>query len=56
MEASFGNILLVFTPIGAEGVFRTLLDTPNFSEAERMLTDADDARLRALLAGAEPWR
>lgn len=55
LEASFGNVLMVFTRIGADGAQRTLLDTANFSEAERLLADASEDRLRELLAGAEPW-
>jgi hypothetical protein len=56
MEASFGNVLLILTKIGAEGVLRAPLDAANFREAESWLAEADDARLRALLAAAEPWQ
>jgi hypothetical protein len=56
MEASFGNVLLVFSRIGDEGVLHTPLNAANFHEAETLLADADETRLRALLAEAKPWR
>lgn len=55
MEASFGNVLMVFSRIGAEDVFHTTLDSANFHEAEQWLAGADETRLRSLLAGAKPW-
>ena len=55
MEASFGNVLLVFTRIGAEGVLQCPLDSANFHEAERWLAEAGEERLGALLAAAEPF-
>lgn len=55
MEASFGNVLMIFTRIGGEGVLQRPLETANFHAAERLLADADEARLRELLAGAQPW-
>lgn len=55
MEASFGNVLLVFSRIGAQGVLHTTLDAANFHEAEDWLAGADEDRLRAMLAGAKPF-
>ena len=55
MDASFGNVLLVFTRIGADGVLGTPLEAANFHEAEDWLAEAGEARLRALLAEAKPW-
>lgn len=55
MEASFGNVLMVFTRIGEDGVLQRPLETANLHQAERLLADADEARLRELLAGAQPW-
>lgn len=55
MEASFGNVLLIFTRIGGEGVLQRPLETANMQEAQRLLADADEPRLRALLADAQPW-
>ena len=56
MEASFGNVVLVFTRIGTPGVLHTALDAANFHEAEAWLADAGEDRLLAMLAGAEPWQ
>lgn len=55
MEASFGNVLLVFTRIGAEGVLRAPLDVANFHQAEDWLAEAGEDRLREFLARATPW-
>lgn len=55
MEASFGNVLMIFSPIGAEGVMTRPLDAANLQEAERLLAGADEAALRRLLAEARPW-
>ena len=55
MEASFGNVLLIFSRIGGEGALHTPLDSANFHEAEQLLANADEARLRSLLAEAKPW-
>ncbi|MGH8155700.1 MAG: hypothetical protein ACREP0_10785 [Rhodanobacteraceae bacterium] len=55
MEASFGNVLLIFTRIGGEGVLQRPLETANMQEAQHLLADADESRLRALLADAQPW-
>ena len=55
LEASFGNVLLIFSRIGGEGVLHKTLETANFREAEQWLADSDDASLRASLAEAEPW-
>lgn len=55
LEASFGNVLVIFSRIGGEGVLHAPLDSANFHEAEQLLADADEARLRGLLANAKPW-
>ncbi|MGH8129145.1 MAG: hypothetical protein ACRETC_12455 [Gammaproteobacteria bacterium] len=55
MEASFGNVLMVFGRIGAEGVLHTTLDSANFHEAEQLLAGVGEERLRSLLAEAKPW-
>lgn len=55
MEASFGNVLMIFSRIGGEGVLHKPLDTANVSEAGQLLADADEATLRGLLAEAKPW-
>jgi len=55
MEASFGNVSLIFSRIGGEGVLHRTLDTANYCEAEQWLADSDEAALRASLAEAQPW-
>ena len=55
MEASFGNVLLVLSRIGAPDVFQTALDAANFHEAEAWLGEAGQDRLRAMLAKAKPF-
>lgn len=55
LEASFGNVMLVFSRIGGEGVLRKTLDTANYDEAQQWLAGADASALQALLAEAEPW-
>lgn len=55
MEASYGNILLIFSRTGADDIMQTTLQAAHLREAEQMLAAADEARLRTLLAGATPW-
>ncbi|HEX5952657.1 MAG TPA: hypothetical protein VFY94_05710 [Rhodanobacteraceae bacterium] len=55
LEASFGNVLLIFSRIGGDGALRKRLDADNYQEAEQWLAGSDEASLRALLAEAEPW-
>ena len=55
LEASFGNVLAIFSRIGGDGVLHAPLDSANLHEAEQLLADADEAKLRELLAGARAW-
>lgn len=55
LEASYGNIMLVFTRLGADDIRQTTMDAVHLREAEHMLTAADEARLRTLLSEASPW-
>lgn len=55
LEASFGNVLVIFSRIGGDGVLHAALDSANFHEAEQLLADASVTQLRGLLAGAKPW-
>ena len=55
LEASFGNVMLVFSRIGGAGVLQETLDTANYHEAEQWLAGSDDATLRTRLAEAKPW-
>lgn len=56
MEASFGNVLMIFSRIGDDGVLQKPLDAANYHEAEQLLADADESLLRNLLASARPWQ
>lgn len=55
MEASFGNVMMIFSRIGGEGALNKPLAAANFTEAEELLANADTATLRGLLAKARPW-
>lgn len=55
MEASFGNVLMIFSRIGGDGALHTPIHAANLNEAENLLADADEARLRKFLAQATPW-
>jgi hypothetical protein len=55
MEASFGNVLLVLSRIGAPDVLQAALDSANFHEAEDWLAAAGEDQLRTMLAEARPW-
>jgi len=55
LEASFGNVMLIFSRIGGEGVLQKMLDTANYREAEQWLAGSDEAALCAMLGEAKPW-
>lgn len=55
LDASFGNVRLVFARAG-DGVVRQLdLPAENLRLAEAELAEWDDTRLRRLLAESVPW-
>ena len=44
MEASFGNVIVVFSRIGDDGVLKRPLEkATSLNQAEQILADADDA-------------
>lgn len=55
LDASYGNIMLVFSPLKGDGIRQRLLAAENLSEGEAQLTALDDDGLRAMLAEADPW-
>lgn len=55
MEASYGNIMLIFSRNGIDDIRQTLLGAAHLREAENMLADADETALRKLLSEADPW-
>ena len=55
LEASFGNVMLIFSRLGASGVLHAALEAANFHEAEQWLAGANEGTLRNHLDKAEPW-
>lgn len=55
LEASFGNVLVIFSRIGGDGALHVPLHSANLHEAEQLLADADEAQLRTWLAEAKAW-
>ena len=55
LEASWGNVYLVFGLLQGSEIRRKLLAAEHLAEAEIGMVNATAARLRALLAEAEPW-
>ena len=55
LEASYGNIALIFSPLRGEGLRQTLMAAQTLPEAEAQLAALDAAGLRALLAQARAW-
>jgi hypothetical protein len=55
LGASYGNILLVFSPPEGHGIRQQLLPAENQEEADAYLAALSDDQLRTLLAEAEPW-
>ncbi|HET6586476.1 MAG TPA: hypothetical protein VFG67_01725 [Oleiagrimonas sp.] len=55
LEASYGNIMLVFSPLQGDGIRQQLLGAENLAEGETQLAGLDDAGLLAMLNDAEPW-
>jgi len=55
LNASYGNVLLVFSRAGDGEVRQLALPAENLRLAEDELATMDDARLRQLLGESEPW-
>lgn len=55
MQASFGNVLVIFSRIGGDEVLAKSLDTADYEEAGRVLADAREERLCELLTIARPF-
>lgn len=55
LEASYGNVMLVLSPMDGTEVVQHLLGSDNLADAEAELAALDDAALAALLAEARPW-
>lgn len=55
LDASYGNIMLVFSPVHGGEIRQQLLTAANLSEAEAQLDGMDDEALCEMLSGADPW-
>ena len=55
LEASYGTVMLVLSPMDGTDVVQHLLGSDNLVDAEVELAALDDAALGALLAEAKPW-
>lgn len=55
LEASYGNIALIFSPLRGEGLRQTLMAAQTLPEAEVQLATLDADGLRELLAQSRAW-
>lgn len=55
LEASYGNIALVFSPMRGNEVRQLLMPAETLVDAQAQLAALDEAGLRAMLDDARPW-
>ncbi|CAM5779822.1 hypothetical protein [Castellaniella caeni] len=55
LDASYGNILLIFSQPRGQDIRQQLLGAENMAEAETLLANYNDDDLRELLANAQAW-
>lgn len=55
LEASYGDILLVFSPLQGGEPRQTVMPTPTLVDGTAALAELDDDGLRELLAESVPW-
>jgi hypothetical protein len=55
LEASYGNIALVFSPMHGSEVRQLLMLADTLVDAQAQLAALDEAGLRAMLDDARPW-
>lgn len=55
MDASYGNMLMLFWRLGSFDVYKSPLQAGNHLSAEHEVAAFSDDELRARLASAEPW-
>jgi len=55
LEASYGQVLLILSPLQDGGVLQAVMPAEHLAEAQAQLAALDDDALRALLAQAAPW-
>ncbi|MFT0533532.1 hypothetical protein ACMHYJ_12000 [Castellaniella hirudinis] len=55
LDASYGNILLIFSARQGQDIRQQLLGADNLAQAENQLAACTDDDLRARLDQAQPW-
>lgn len=55
LDASYGNVLIIFSPLQGSDVRQHLMDADNLAQAEGQLAGLTDHDLQGLLDNAEPW-
>lgn len=55
LDASYGAILLVFSPLHGDAIRRGQLQVMNLAEGLDWIAAADEDALRGQLSAAEPW-
>lgn len=55
LDASYGNVMLVFSPLQAGALRRRALQVSTMAEAMALLAALDVEGLRAMLLEADPW-
>ena len=55
LAGSYGNVMLVFSPLQAGALRRCTLQVSNMAEATALLAALDEDGLRAMLLEADPW-
>lgn len=55
LDGSYGNVMLVFSPMQSGMIRRRPLQVSTMAEAMAMLAGLDEDGLRAMLLEADPW-
>lgn len=55
LDASYGVILLVFSPLQGEGIRRSQLQVVNLAEGLDWIAAADELALQGQLDASDPW-
>ncbi|CAH9019303.1 hypothetical protein [Candidatus Nitrosacidococcus sp. I8] len=55
LEASYGNIMLVFSPLQGEEHRKKFMDTPNLAKADQKFLSFSEEDLRAMLRESTLW-
>lgn len=55
LHGSYGNILLIFSPLSAGDIRQLPMQCENLAESEALVTSLDTEGLRRLLEKSAPW-